>query len=184
MPLSPSVAREAIHHRHVHCTGYRREDGLWDIEGHLVDTKTYGFPNAFRGQVEAGDPIHQMWLRLTVDDTLLIRAAEAATEHSPYEICPAITPDFAQLAGLKIGLGFRQAVNQRLGGIHGCTHLVELIWPVATTAFQTIFPWLNRGKPRDEMRERPRHLDTCHALATDGPVVKQFYPQFYTGTPG
>ena len=25
------------------CTGYRRADGLWDVEGHLTDVKTYAF---------------------------------------------------------------------------------------------------------------------------------------------
>ena len=43
MPLSESAARQAIHDRHVHCAGLRREDGLWDIEGHIRDTKTYSF---------------------------------------------------------------------------------------------------------------------------------------------
>lgn len=181
MPLSPPVAREAIHHRRVHCSGYRRADGLWDIEGHLVDTKTYGFPNQHRGRVEAGEPVHQMWLRLTIDDALLIHAAEAVTEHAPYDVCPAITPNFAQLAGLKIGPGFRHGVNQRLGGAHGCTHLVELLQPMATTAYQTVFPWLGRGRKREEIKQRPGHLDTCHALASDGEVVRRFYPQFYTG---
>jgi hypothetical protein len=28
---------------------------------------------------------------------------------------------------------------------------------------------------------KPPILDTCHALASDGPVVKRFWPAFYTG---
>ena len=39
MPLSPAAPREHIHTRTVTCRGYRRKDGLWDIEGHLVDVK-------------------------------------------------------------------------------------------------------------------------------------------------
>ena len=48
--------------------GYRRADGLFDIEGHLLDTKTYGFDNEEKGWLEPGVPLHGMWIRLTVDD--------------------------------------------------------------------------------------------------------------------
>ena len=41
MPLSTSAPRQLMHNRAIECRGYQREDGLWDIEGHLVDTKTY-----------------------------------------------------------------------------------------------------------------------------------------------
>lgn len=37
MPLPLAASRERIHDRHVHCAGYRRRDGLWDIEGHRVE---------------------------------------------------------------------------------------------------------------------------------------------------
>ena len=86
MPLSDPADRERLHDRRVHCTGFRRADGLWDIEGHLVDTKTYGFSNIHRGTIEAGVPVHEMRLRLTVDDALEIHAVEAETEHAPYRM--------------------------------------------------------------------------------------------------
>ena len=57
MPLSSPVAREPIHTRRIECRGYRRADGLWDIEGHLVDTKAYAFMNRHRGEVKAGEPV-------------------------------------------------------------------------------------------------------------------------------
>ena len=92
MPLSASADRKPIHHRQIDCRGFRRADGLWDIDGHLVDTKAYAFSNRFRGTVIPGVPLHEMWLRLTVDDTLTIRAAEAVTDNSPYAMCPDIAP--------------------------------------------------------------------------------------------
>ena len=134
MPLSPLEDREPIHHRRVDCRGYRRADGLWDIEGHLTDVKSYAFSNKFRGEIQPGEPIHDMWLRLTLDDKLTVIKAEASTEAGPYAPCPAITPAFAKLEGLKIGPGWRRAVNNLLGGVQGCTHLVELLGPLATTA--------------------------------------------------
>jgi len=188
MPLSPSAPREHIHTRQVECRGYRRADGLWDIEGHITDVKTYGFGNRERGEVAAGTPIHDMWIRLTIDDSLTIQAVEAVTDASPYRICPNVTPNFQRLVGLKIGAGFRKRVRERLGGTEGCTHLVELLGPVGTTAFQTVFPMLNRdnrefrGDAKEEgaaKASRPALLDTCYAFARDSEVVKRQWPEFY-----
>jgi len=51
MPLSASTGRKKIHRRSIECHGYQRDDGLWDIEGHLTDTKTYTFKNRDRGDI-------------------------------------------------------------------------------------------------------------------------------------
>lgn len=177
MPLSPPQPREHLHTRDIDLKGYRREDGLWDIEAHLTDTKTYGFPNRDRGTIEAGEAIHDMWLRVTVDGGLTIRAVEAATDSSPFEVCGAITPAFEKLEGLTIGPGWQREARRLVGGVHGCTHLFELLGPIATIAFQTMV----RSSTPGEKKKKPRHLDTCHALSTDGPVVKAHYPEFYTG---
>lgn len=180
MSLPAPAPREQLHNRHVHCAGFRRGDGLWDVEGHLVDTKTYGFHNIHRGRIEPGTPIHEMWLRLTLDDELVIQAVEVAMEHTPYTICPDVTPHFQRLVGLRIGTGFRRQVAQRLGGIQGCTHLVELLGPMATTAFQSMAGQRRERQAADPSLP-PRWLDTCHAHASDSVVVKELYPQHYTG---
>jgi hypothetical protein len=180
MPLPAPAAREPIHTRRIECRGYRRADGLWDIEGHLTDTKAYAFDNKWRGTLEPGMPIHEMWLRLTLDDDFIVREAVAATDASPFEICPAVTPAFAALTGLRIGKGWSGQVRERLGGVKGCTHLVELaLGAMATAAIQTIGPL----RAKTDSDRRPGHLDTCHALASDGPVVREHYPRHYTGKP-
>lgn len=196
MPLSPPTApREPIHTRRVTCQGYRRADGLWDIEGHLTDVKSYGFDTEQRGRLEPGDPIHEMWLRLTVDDTLTVRAVEAVTDKSPYHACGGITPRFQELVGLRIAAGWTQAVKQRLGGPRGCTHLVELLGPLATAAFQTAFPLINRereerakaaaaaGTPLPPTKERPALLNMCHIYASDGDFAQKNWPDHYKPTP-
>jgi hypothetical protein len=179
--LSAPAPRRPIHHRAIDCRGYRRADGLWDIEGHLTDVKTYPFPNRWRGEIAPGEPLHDMWLRLTVDDDLTVIAAEAATVASPFALCSAITPAFVKLVGLRIGPGWRQAVRARLGGLQGCTHLVELLGPLATAAFQTVYPWRSQHRPPPPSDRPPGHLDSCHALARDGAVVREHYPRWYTG---
>lgn len=180
MVLPPASPRTQLHARTITCAGYRRDDGLFDVEARIVDTKTYPVPNRWRGTLQPGTPIHDMTLRLTLDEDLVVVEAVASTDAAPFAVCDAITGAFDTLAGLRIGVGFRRAVQERLGGVRGCTHLGELLGPLATTAMQTILP-LRRGQDPTPAQRPPGHLDGCHALRRDGPVVKEHYPEWYTG---
>src|SRR6202035_4995766 len=66
MPLSDPAPRESLHTRHVECRGFKRDDGLWDIEGHMTDVKSYVFINRWRGEIPVGTPLNEMWVRITV----------------------------------------------------------------------------------------------------------------------
>lgn len=199
MPLSPPAAREALHKRAIEINGYRRADGLFDIEAHLTDSKTFGQSNFDRGFIAPGEPIHDMWLRLTVDETMHIVGCEAVSDHTPYAVCPQAAPNFSRLVGLHIKSGFLREANHRVGGPVGCTHLRELLQQVATTAFQTINPARVRREMQAEGRQdqpgsdktdarisekmggAPKILNTCLAYAADGPVVQRRWPHLYTG---
>lgn len=188
MPLTPPVERSLFHERQVSCRGYRRADGLWDIEGSIVDTKTYELSFYDGRQLPPGEPLHEMHLRITVDDDYLIHAAEASTEHSPFGLCPEIATAYRQLVGLKIAQGFSAKVRDLFKGRGGCTHITELMGPLATTAIQTI----SSGKrqlagqltPEQEaqMNQRSiRLIDSCHGWRSDGNPVKVRFPERYTG---
>lgn len=160
--------------------GYRRADGLFDIEGQLLDTKAYGFENEEKGWLAPGTPLHGMWIRLTIDDDLVIRACEAASDHTPYAVCPQAAGNFARLAGLRIGPGFNRAVQERVGGVLGCTHLREMLAQMATVAYQTLYP-VRRAKEQAReqqtgVREKPRIIGTCLAYDPASPVVKMRWP--------
>ena len=179
MPLSEPEPRELLHLRDIALRGYRRADGLFDIDAHLTDRKTRGFPNEDRGYVAAGEPLHGMWMRMTLDEDLTIVACEADTEFGPYSICPAAAPNFARLAGLSIKRGFLRAAAERVGGTQGCTHLRELLQQMATVAIQTLYAV--RSSKEEEHPEKPSILNTCMAYATDSPVVKRRWPHLYSG---
>ncbi len=192
MPLSQNAPRAPMHERKITCSGYLRDDGLWDVEGHLIDTKGYDFENYERGTIGTGDHVHEMWLRLTVDDDYLIHNVEAVTDHAPFAICPTITSAFESLAGLKIAPGWNRKARQLVGGVKGCTHLVELLGPLGTTVLQTVRRDRNphtkdqrsagdASFESGQSRTRPRIIDTCHALKADGEAVKQMWPEFYEG---
>lgn len=180
MPLSPPQPRKHIHTRAIRCRGYQRDDGLWDIEGEIIDTKTYSFANKDRVRVAAGQPVHHMRVRLTVDDDLVVREVEAATEAGPFNMCGDIAPAYGALAGLAIAPGWRREVLTRLGGVKGCTHVTDLlVGPLAVTAYQTIVPARRHLGTDPGVKKRPPLIDSCHALARSSPVVKHDWPDFY-----
>ena len=116
MPLSPSnCPREASHQRSITINAYARSDGLWDIEGHLCDVWAKSVPRA--GELlPAGEPMHSMWLRLTVDLSATIVAVQACTDAGPYgQACSAIAPDYSQLVGVQVARGYRDAIRRLFG---------------------------------------------------------------------
>jgi hypothetical protein len=174
MPLSPPVEREPIHKREIVIRGYRRSDGLFDIEAQLADSKSYAFDLGDRGPLAAGEKVHGMTMRITVDDTFMITAVEAAMDNTPYGVCPQVAPNFSRLAGLRIGKGFLKAATELVGGAEGCTHLRELLAQMGTVAFQTIAPL----KMRDGGAKLATGLlNTCHAYAADGELVRRRWPE-------
>jgi hypothetical protein len=178
MALSgPKARREPLHRRSIEIVGYKRDDGLYDIEGRLVDRKDVPF--VVGGVTRPpGEAIHAMWLRITVDRELRIVDAEASTESMPYAgVCDRIAPDYAKLVGLVIGPGYLRHIKERLGGVHGCTHLSELAAGLATAAFQT---FAGQGLiPRDR---KPPQVDRCHALDARGEIVARFHSRWYRGS--
>src|SRR5262245_50818433 len=179
--LSAPVAREAQQFRDYQFAGYRRADGLFDIEGRMTDRKSYSFPSEWRGRVEEGEPIHDMRIRLTLDEGFMIHDVECVTAAGPYEICPAITPAFAALKGERVGRGWSRILREKFGGRNGCVHHVEMLRAMATVAFQTLYGYQERRKretgqskregppsPEAAPGRRPGFIDSCHALASDG----------------
>jgi hypothetical protein len=200
MPLTQPADRERLHTRAIEINGYRRADGHYDIEAHLTDRKSFGQTNYDRGYIEPEEPIHDMWLRLTIDDRMHIQAVEAVSDKTPYQMCPTAAPNFTRLAGMRIKAGFLREATHAVGGTVGCTHLRELLQQMATTAFQTINPAKVRremqaesvqpGRGSDTFDKRitekwggggSKILNTCLAYDEKGPLVKRRWPQFYTG---
>jgi DUF2889 family protein len=183
MPLTPPpVARELVHTRTIECRGFARDDGMWDIEGHLTDAKAYAFENRDRGTIAANEPFHDMWMRLTVDQEIVVQDVETVMDASPFTICENIIPNFDLLKGLRIGPGWNREVRQRLGGVRGCAHLVDLLRPIATVAFHTVL-WSSSAPRRKSRQARVKPpLNTCHAWSSAGEIVRTEFPDYYTGT--
>ena len=72
-----------------------------------------------------------MQVRITIDFQMTIIAAEAVTLHGPYHICPKGAENISGLVGLTIGPGWKRKVQNAIGGPKGCTHITELMGPMA-----------------------------------------------------
>lgn len=175
MPLSEPTGRELLHTRSIVIDGYARDDGLYDIEAKLTDVKSADFSNHDRGLIPAGEPLHGMYMRITIDADRFITACEASTDYSPYAICPRAAPHFARLAGLQIKPGFLRDALSRVAGVEGCTHLRELLQQMATTAYQTLYSQAAR-KRSGLTASSAGLIGTCLAYAPDSPVVQRMWP--------
>jgi hypothetical protein len=177
MPLPVAeVERELSHTRRVRYEGYKRSDGLWDIEAHLADSKNHDY-RLKTGVRRAGQPIHDMWVRVTIDRSFTILEACASQDTVPYPGgCETIAPAYRKLIGLNLVRGFRQSVHHLFGKTRGCTHLTELLGGLPTAAIQSF-----AGEMREERDDgsKPFQLDQCHALETSTETVKLWYPKWH-----
>ncbi len=183
MPLKKSTARKKMHLRDIQCEGYSREDGLWDIEAHLVDSRSYdcGYDEEFRASIKAGDAVHDMWLRLTLDLDFVIHDVQAVSDQTPFAICPSATQNMQKLIGLKISPGWMKNVNELIGPESSCTHLMGLLPVISATAYQTMHHALKVKQSKQTDGNKPMILDACLALSSDGDIVRKRWPAFYTG---
>ncbi len=183
MPLPPPAPRAPAHTRHVTYRGYPRDDGLWDIEGELHDSKAYALTLRGRGELPAGTPVHHMHVRLTIDDAMKIVDIVAVLDSAPFGECQQAAPPVQGLIGVTLGRGWRRAIDEAMGGVRGCTHLRELLFGAATAAFQTLGSHreqmrLQRGEPAMDQSEPPYYMGQCMSWAFDGPVVARIAPEF------
>jgi hypothetical protein len=179
MPLSaPITPRQRLHSRRVTYEGFQRGDGLFDIEGRLTDVKDHD-TTLLSGVRAAGEAIHDMWVRVTIDRDFVICDIEAQTDQMPYPGgCDRITPHYRALIGADLLKGFRKRLHEAMGHVRGCTHLTEMLSSLPTAAVQT-FAGLRQRE--DEGAGKPFQLDRCHALETSTDTVRRYYPRWYRG---
>ena len=123
--LSKAVKRDLKHNRTIEGMGYKREDGLWDIEVFLIDSKTFSFKNMHKGYISAGEPLHDMAIRLTLNDDRQIIDLEAVIGSGPYNACPQAVINCEKLTGELVVSVFHRKVLKILGPEKGCRHITD-----------------------------------------------------------
>ena len=168
--------------------GYDREDGLWDIEAELTDIKTYDFQVSSERPFPADEPIHGLKIRVTLNDDMVIQAIATSMDDIPHPECAGAPHGMHLLVGCTMGPGWRKVIQARVGGTQGCTHLREMLFNMATAAYQTLpsGQWHRRERaqvPHPAVNQPPFHLGQCHSWAYDSPTVQRAYPLFFQAPP-
>jgi hypothetical protein len=175
--------RQLKHRRQIDVQVFSRGDGHWEVDATIVDVKTRDAVLA--GEVRAaGLPIHDMLLRLVVDEQLNILEAGSSTRWMPYPgQCDQHGDEqgeaYARLVGLNLLQGFRGALRERVGGALGCTHLTELAQVLPTAVVQAFAGEVIDTRGDQANSARPFQIDRCHALRSDGHAVRTHYPRWY-----
>lgn len=184
MALPPPSPRKLSHTRTVVYQGFDRDDGLWDIEAQLTDVKTYRFQVASESPFPAEEPIHGLKIRVTLDDKMVIQDIATSMDDIPHPECATAPHRMHQLIGQTMGPGWRKVIHEKVGGTQGCTHLREMLFNMATAAYQTLpsGQWQRReqaGQPHPEVTQPPFYLGQCHSWALHSPTVQRAFPMFF-----
>jgi len=178
--VTSSLSRAELHFRRIDMRGFQRSDGLFEVEGRVTDSKTQEFVHPKPGRtVPAGEHIHDMGVRLVFDENMVVHDVQTFTDRAPYAACSEGGRALQSIRGLRMAGGWSREVRSRLRGARSCTHLMEILIPMATVAYQSLgFLRVTQPEKLDE-KGRPLQIDSCYAYAGDGAVVLHRWPRFY-----
>ena len=181
MPSTPTaVPRKRTHTRRILVEGWKRDDGLWDLEGRITDTKDHDYQLA-SGLRLKGDPVHDMWIRVTIDRNFNVVDAVAQVADAPYMGgCDGIAPAYRRIVGMNLVRGFRRGIAEMFETVKGCSHVTELLTSFPAAAIQTLASEMidTEGFVPGE---KPWQIDRCHALDSTSETVRRYYPRWYRG---
>ena len=180
VPTIANVTREELHFRRIDMRGYRRSDGLFEVEGRVTDRKPDDYvPAGFGKTVPAGTPVHDMGVRLVFDEHLVVRDVASFMDATPFPVCLGGGGALRAMVGVRMGSGWNREVRSRLAGAQSCTHLMELLIPMATTAVQSMAVLRNTEPERYNAEGRPLQIDSCYAFGAGRDIVQRRWPDFY-----
>lgn len=174
--------RQLSHERRVTYDAFERDDGLIDIEGTLRDAKGYEYPDRERGLLAVGQPVHDIFARVTMTPGYVVEAFDYEMIAVPFSYCHGAV-DARKLIGACVLRGWRKSIDTAFGPQRGCSHLRELVYGMGTVAFQTMSPRADMrvydvGLKDSDVSTRPFFIGGCHSWAEDSPVTERWFPQF------
>ena len=150
-----------------------------------MDTKTHPFRRQLAdGDLPPGTALHDIVVRMVIDEDMLVHDVQASMNATPFGVCSGASETLLPLRGLNIGAGWNKRVRELLGGAASCTHIVELLGPMATTAFQGLAPQrLARLNAPGSESERAGKVNSCYAYGEQREVVARLWPHLHRQAP-
>ncbi|MDA8125464.1 MAG: DUF2889 domain-containing protein [Deltaproteobacteria bacterium] len=168
-----------IHTRKIEIATYAYDGQRILVEGLLRDDR---FQDSYLLSCEKlpRGVVHHMTIRLLVNcANLMIEDVDVQMDTVPGgDACRETLDSLAPLKGLTITRGFMVKVKKLVGGVKGCTHLVELIQTMAPAVIQGLGTY-QALKPAPFNPERAKKfvqylINTCHTWRDGGPFVEKF----------
>jgi hypothetical protein len=174
------MERELLHQRELRFRGYKRSDGLYEIEGRVLDTKPLDFsiPNGGR-LIEAYRPIHDLSVCIVFKKNMEIVAVNSNPQSYPYHDCQFGGRQLENLIGARIGPGWQRTIRERIPKKDVCTHLRELLIPLASAAIQSMHLEREIEAYKVDENGQPIRLNSCLAYNESGALVREYWPEFY-----
>jgi Protein of unknown function (DUF2889) len=175
--VTHDIERTELHHRQIDIRFFRRSDGLYEVEGRLLDRKSQPFRRPLQdADTPAGTALHDISVCLVVDENSLVHDASARYAAAPFALCREAAQTLQPLKGLRIGAGWNKRVRELLGGAASCTHIVELLGPMASTVHQGFAPQRVARMRESGNDEHKSKVDSCYSYGRDREVVARIWP--------
>lgn len=165
-PVTATSGPVPVHRRTIEIEAVEL-DGSLEVTARLQDRRPWADGST------SPEVLHEMALRVTVRmQDLVVTEASADMSSYPHAECAAIEPAFADLVGMSVARGYTRAVQDRFGGVRGCTHLEHLARALGPGIVQSVASVRARRRvpgSGDAFGEGvPWMRDTCHVWAAGG----------------
>ena len=175
--LKELIKEKPVHARDLEMRSYALDDDRLIVEGRLKDER---FVSGYQwdGEPRKEGIVHRMCVRLLIGGwPPSILDAEAEMQDIPHELCPTTLDAVKRIIGLSIISGFSEEIRKRIGGIEGCTHLVQLVMAMGPAALHGY--WTQRSRKKrplpgslDELPGLTTVINSCKLWREDGPLME------------
>lgn len=166
-----------VHERRLEFKTYAVSDDKIIVEGRLKDDR---FVPRYHldGRLSPPGKVHRICVRLLLGGwPLSILDSEAEMPVVPHDECRSLQDTVKNVIGLTITHGYGDRVIEHIGGVKGCTHMVQLIVAMGNAGLHGY--WAHRLKIHrplpgtlEQIPELDYVIDSCMLWKKDGPLLK------------
>ncbi len=167
-----------LHERRLEFKTFPLKDNQLIVEGWLKDDRHVS-RYQLDGSLSPPGKVHRICVRLLLGGwPLSILDAEAEMPVVPHDECPTTQGTVKKLIGMTISHGYGDEVLERLGGIQGCAHMVQLIIAMGNAALHGY--WSNKLRHfqtlPDSLKKIPELdyvINSCQVWGKNGPLIQK-----------
>ena len=167
-----------VHSRNIDIRTFPADTGRVVVEGCLRDERLV-CGTRWNGESENPGVVHRIVVRLLLGEwPLTILDAEAEMLDVPHALCSSTLESIRQVKGVAIVPGYGKEIQERLGGIRGCTHMAHLVGAMGIAALHGVWTESSRH-PRnppeslEDIAGFSQLKDSCRLWREDGPIIEE-----------